>query len=429
MPDLAAAHQTHERHQGCCSAKPETNSGGSGHRLFLLDVLRGIAAILVLLRHVPRNQYHRSGPMEWLMASMEEVGWVGVDLFFTLSGFLIAGLIFRELDTTGRIGIGRFWWRRGMKIWPSYYFIYGGMVLMWCLAGWQRGWQPWQDDLAWDTMINAVFLQNYVPVFRWPHSWSLAVEEHFYIVLPLVLLLAVSWLDWSRLRCCIPWCVLLVCVSTLFARWTACRHEYNWAEVYYPTHFRADSLAFGVLMAYAFRYWPPVREAAARSRGRIAIAGVCVLAVPYFFPLETDMRCGVWGFTALYLAFGILVLAAAAEPELPPRTPRPIRAVFETIARVGLFSYTIYLAHAVVPSTPGFSGIRRGLLEWVATVWGEGSLLQWTNRLYFWAPSILLGVLLAIVIERPVLRWRDRNKGTQVVKSPPVGVTALPGQH
>src|SRR5215218_1223830 len=98
--------------------------GGARPRVISLDVLRGVAILLVLVRHMPGG-----AAASGAAAFFYQIGWTGVDLFFVLSGYLISGLLYAEADATGRVRVGRFWVRRGLRIWPAYFACYGGWVL------------------------------------------------------------------------------------------------------------------------------------------------------------------------------------------------------------------------------------------------------------------------------------------------------------
>ncbi len=115
------------------------------HRNRSLDVLRGLAILLVLGRH---NEYY---------SLWQRAGWIGVDLFFVLSGFLISGLLFSEYAETGTINLGRFLLRRGLKIYPAYYFF----VLFWL---------PF--NLHQLKLSDLFFMQSYFPGY-WGHDSSL----------------------------------------------------------------------------------------------------------------------------------------------------------------------------------------------------------------------------------------------------------------
>src|SRR4051812_27248294 len=156
-------------------------------RLFALDVLRGIAACLVLARHLPQDPDRSPTGLDYLLVCVHRVGWCGVDLFFVLSGFLISSLLFKEYSRTGTLHLSRFWARRAFKIWPSYFAAYGLMVistLAVCLWTKEAGAAA---TLA-GVVPNVLFVQNYAAhSVRWPNSWSIAVEEHFSLALPLFL--------------------------------------------------------------------------------------------------------------------------------------------------------------------------------------------------------------------------------------------------
>ena len=203
-------------------------------RLKQLDALRGLAVILVLGHHVTWN------PL-WV-----RFGWSGVDLFFVLSGFLISGLLFREYKQYGNIHILRFWTRRALKIYPAYYLLIFATVAGRMLAKTPIGWSHIWPDL--------IFVQSYVPG-TWGHLWSLAVEEHFYILLPLLL-----WaMTMRRRRTHDPFHQLpLVCLITAVAC-LALRsahlltgEPFNFQSHKFATHVRLDALSFGVLFSY---YW------------------------------------------------------------------------------------------------------------------------------------------------------------------------------
>lgn len=96
-------------------------------RIQSLDIIRGIALLMVIIHHsgpemIP-NQPDVSGLIGFSFWSLKNLGWSGVDLFFVLSGFLIGGLLFSEIERTGTLRCGRFWMRRGFKIWPSYFAL------------------------------------------------------------------------------------------------------------------------------------------------------------------------------------------------------------------------------------------------------------------------------------------------------------------
>ena len=349
-------------------------------RNFSLDVLRGAAILLVLVRHVP------GGASAGFPRAPYELGWTGVELFFTLSGFLISNILYGELDRTGTLDVKRFLLRRGMKIWPSYFACFGLMTAGVVAANVSAG----DATAALKTFLaaapNVVFLQNYLG-YQWPHSWSLAIEEHFYCVLPLVLLSLSRRGAMRRLPAllfCVCAVVLALRVGMYLTGWV------RWQSYYYPTHLRIDSLAWGVLLGYAYRYHGRRFHSAARRWPVLLAVSLPLLGVAILFPLGTSAFAVTVGFTCLYLAYGILVLIAGAYPGAGRRFP-PARA----LAWCGVYSYTIYLAHSAISVIPAFGPEYGGNNIWAA-------------RLAFWALSIGLGVMLSHLVERPFLRYRQR---------------------
>src|SRR5437016_4189274 len=159
-------------------AKPKARSVG-------LDVLRFVAVTLVLYSHVTNFESTRIFFFRptWLWESfrtLREAGWIGVDIFFVLSGFLVSGLLFEELSARGTVSPGRFLIRRGFKIYPAFW----AMILVTVVGLWLHG-----AGISLKTLCSELFyFQNYYlpaagPAGFWGHTWTLAVEEHFYFLL------------------------------------------------------------------------------------------------------------------------------------------------------------------------------------------------------------------------------------------------------
>ena len=143
------------------------------YRLRELDFLRGIAIILVLFRH------------QYLFDFTQKMGWIGVDLFFVLSGFLVSGLLFKEYIKFGSIKPGLFLIRRGFKIYPVYYLFYLLYLTPILIKG--------NLNLT-GFFSDMFFLQNYIWGWGYAYapSWSLAVEEHFYFGFAMLMLFGIK---------------------------------------------------------------------------------------------------------------------------------------------------------------------------------------------------------------------------------------------
>ncbi|MGC2321688.1 MAG: acyltransferase [Terriglobales bacterium] len=137
-------------------------------RIPALDGMRALAVFLVIL-------YHFS--FDWAPASLGVLG------FFVLSGFLITWLLLKENDKTGTISLSGFYKRRSLRIFPAFYAYCGGWLLLLLLTG---------HKVVWAEVISAFcYISNYYQAFFHPadsfvtHTWSLAIEEQFYLLWPL----------------------------------------------------------------------------------------------------------------------------------------------------------------------------------------------------------------------------------------------------
>lgn len=343
-------------------------------RSHAIDTLRGIAILLVLCRHMPLSDKLP----DWLLAPLRVIhtgGWAGVDLFFVLSGFLVSGLLFQEFKKSGKMRAGRFLIRRGFKIYPAFY------VMLAVTFGWfaYRGvWKGWNWFL-----YEALFVQNYWPsVF--PHTWSLAVEEHFYLALPLILF-AFRGPRESPFRA-LPAFVAIVAIAVLAMRLLA-SHESPIAsrEHYTPTHLRCDSLFFGVLLSWAYHFrrvaWDRISE---RFNWVLPIAGIALMAPAFIWPIETTRAITTWGFTSFYLGAGALLVWFIRH-----------NLAIRPVATIGFYSYSIYLWH--IP----LSRIVAPMIH------GPNPDPMLSLGTYF-ALCLAVGIALAWLIELPALKFRDR---------------------
>ena len=147
-------------------------------RFAWFDCLRCVAILLVMAAHCKDIAPTLSPALGAVFAFTRQIGWVGVDLFFVLSGFLVSGLLFDEHDATGVLDIKRFLIRRAFKIIPAFYFLTLVTVIY--------------DAIAFHRVVvvhlihDIFFLQSYRPGM-WSHAWTLAIEVHFYILLAVLL--------------------------------------------------------------------------------------------------------------------------------------------------------------------------------------------------------------------------------------------------
>jgi peptidoglycan/LPS O-acetylase OafA/YrhL len=356
-------------------------------RLAGLDLLRLLAIVLVLGRHMPAPP--PTWPVLWqsTFLAWQRGGWVGVDLFFVLSGFLVSGLLFAEYIARGQLSVWRFYIRRGWKIYPPFYALMAVTVIVNILSGYTISGYGLAREL--------LFLQSYAPAM-WNHTWSLAVEEHFYLLLPLVLALILQLNRKSKtpLGPVLP-LAWFIAVFVCYLRLVNWQHQPNYSHQthLFPTHLRLDSLFFGVAMSYMYHFrHSEFREWLAPRRQVLMVAGSLLLVPAFIFPLETTPFIYTGGLTVFYLGSGML-LAGVLLSEIPRHR------IVTLLAMLGSYSYSIYLWHMfvigwIIPYVQRVSGLRFGFLLGAALYVGG---------------SLAFGVFMARLIEVPALAVRDRR--------------------
>lgn len=365
-----------------------------------LDGIRGLAILPVLMIHVcvafPQHPRVLDVPMdEWL-----GWGWVGVDLFFALSGYLITGILRR---TCGAPGYFRtFYIRRALRIFPLYYLALaaGGLA---ALAGLSLATRRGADATQFRDLLDSygwfwVYLQNFPVLFdgrptpMLGHLWSLAVEEHFYLLWPLCVLL-------------IPPARLLIAIAVLLAglpvlRWALAEHGIAAKSIYLASATHCDGLLAGAAAALlgelAPRWWG--------RRLRWMLIALCSLA---FLACTLHDRCltpyrGPWLSIAAYTALG--VAAACLVSEAVERRWSWLRLAWLRLA--GKYSYGLYVVHWPVMIGTSYV-ITQGLLG------SAGALLA---RPWAFAPLVLaLSAACAMaswhLYESRFLRLKDRWTG------------------
>ena len=315
---------------------PQRASGSHKPRphIAALDGLRGLAVIAVLLFH----------------AGKLKGGFLGVDLFFALSGFLITSLLLAEVDMTGRVRLVAFWGRRLRRLLPAVLLLLVAVTVITTIvasvperaATLNDG--PWAQAYVanWHAIADH---REYWASFELPrmfgHLWSLAIEEQFYLVWPV----AVGLIAWRSRH--VHRAVIIVCVvASLLSLWRMI-DLFNPADptrVYIGTDTRASSLLLGALFAAA-----PLRAAVARvtSRlgGRFSAAAAVVAATIGLSWFLIDGPSSKWlfhgGLFAHSLLSALLVAGCAARPDA--RVSRWIG--WEPLRVTGVLSYSLYLWH------------------------------------------------------------------------------------
>lgn len=347
-----------------------------------LDLLRGLAVLLVLGRHMPHDIYGQSSWVFQMLQGWHHIGWAGVDLFFVLSGFLVSGLLFAEYRARGTVDPGRFLIRRGLRIYPAFYFlviftvVYVGHTL-----------KPRQ------VLIEAFFLQSYFNgQGLWLHTWTLAIEEHFYFVLVFTL-----WLlsknggrDPFRL---VPWLWAFAALACPIGRLFL---PYDDLRTFTQSHLRADALLFGTALSYWHHFHREKTERVVRRWAwPIAALSAALLWPAFALEFRKEPFLTRFGLTGVYLAAGgTLMLFLTVVPEKISR----VRWA-GWLAFLGVRSYSIYLWHF-----PAAYWLVRPLAQAIDGPHAIG----WAVAIYP-VVATLAGLASYRLLEQPFMVWRDRR--------------------
>jgi peptidoglycan/LPS O-acetylase OafA/YrhL len=354
--------------------------GGSSivrDRMIGLDFLRGIAILAVIGYHF--KPIETGIPViSVVQYPLTHYGLEGVTLFFTLSGFLVGGLLLRQYAESGSIQARRFIIRRIFKIWPAYYVL----IAFHLIAG--------RHPAATFLVQNLTHLQNYLGTSI-TQTWSLAVEEHFYLFLPLMLLLFAHW----RMRPSAMLAVLgLLCLAVLAARSLAVyRGEFHAASVY--TQYRMDSLLAGVMLAVVYWTMPATYTRLARQKA-LLVSLIAMLVLWLAFAQRYEWLDKSVGYTIQGIGFVALLVVMLESRGTLTRTLGG-----RAVSWIGVYSYGIYLWHSIALAPVA-------LFVSKATAYGVPPWVTWCVALAMQlAISLGVGYIAARAIEFPFLRLRD----------------------
>ncbi len=366
------------------SPKPE--------RLHGLDTLRSLAIVSVMI-------FHLQPFLPTALDPIKRIGWMGVDLFFVLSGFLIGSQLLKPSTRNQPPNLRAFYIRRAYRILPAYLAV---LLLYFTIPQWR------EHELlpsAWKLLtFTADFRMNYPAELAFSHVWSLCVEEHFYLMLPWIIL----WLmrkpaAWKTAAFIASVIVFGVAIRSyeLFHVVRAPGMSDDEAvalfmkRIYYPTYTRLDGLLSGATLA-TIRIFRPIWWAKLAHRGNaLLIAGLLIFGVAVWtfrgdYP-SPDRTAGILlSFPLLSLGFAFLVAAAIANNGLL-RLRLPGAAVLATLA------FSLYLTHKEV------AHMDQLFFPWLNQESG------WRAACVYAATCLAVAALLYSCVERPFLILRDRH--------------------
>ncbi|HAR6397791.1 TPA: acetyltransferase [Staphylococcus pseudintermedius] len=298
-----------------------------------LDGVRAVAVIAIIIYHL--------NP-QWLSG-----GFLGVDTFFVISGYLITSLLLTEYHNTGKIKLMSFWLRRVKRLIPAVLFLVMGVIVLSLIFMPTEIQKVRADSIAaifyvsnwWYIMQNVDYFEQFA-VQPLKHLWSLAIEEQFYLVFPIVLLSLLSFI--RRLKS-MRIIFLILLVISMIAMMVLYVPNENVARVYFGTDTRIQTLLMGVLLALV---WPPFQLKAKVNRqmrtmiDTAGVVGLAILFICFKFVSETNSILYYGGFF-LISTVTLLVIASSVHPS-------GYFAKFlgnKVFTFIGSRSYSLYLWH------------------------------------------------------------------------------------
>jgi peptidoglycan/LPS O-acetylase OafA/YrhL len=355
-------------------------------QISFLDGLRTLAILLVMNGHFSDEFIKSHGGNFYSNASFVANGWVGVDLFFVLSGFFIGGQLWKELRATSNIHIGRFLLRRGLRIWPLYYFTY----LMVLILTWPR---PADKGYGWASLL---FVANYFHYGIVLGGWTLSTEEQFYVLAPVLLYLLARK---TRLEAIRPWLwgILAFLPLMRLAIWVhSTGHLFKndpilFADFYYKFHTHCDGLIMGLILS---NLW------VTRNKSTFSVWKSYALVVFSFavFILLHHIQKQAFDFSGLAIFFGSLVWFGLTS-NVKWFNPR----IFYWISRL---SFGMYLNHEYMVPT-----VSTRIMP-VLTIFPAGSAAsQLLGMFVLTILSMGVSLITFSVVEYPFLQLRARLLG------------------
>jgi peptidoglycan/LPS O-acetylase OafA/YrhL len=357
-----------------------------------LDIFRGVAVILVMFNHIYIiDPVAVTNP---IIQGIREVisylftgGWVGVDLFFVLSGFLISGLLFKEYEATASFKPTRFLIRRGFKLYPSFICF---LAITFCFEALYYPRSSADFPRYLDYLKDLFFMHNYAGG-RWSHTWSLAVEEHFYILLSIYFLVLVKFkaISFKTFACTYVGLLLLALASRAYLN---VKHPtYDFDLHYTLTHARIDALFYGVFLSYCYHFR---RQQLLRFLQRwkvwLLLLACSFLATNFIYAREEHSWISMISLSVNPLCFGILLLLALNFTG----------SFFKEgiLSYIGQQSYNIYLWHVFMNSVIYhlFINHLNNQYAWLAYM------------ACFFAASFLAGIFFTKAVEIPLLKVREK---------------------
>lgn len=299
-----------------------------------LDGIRAVAVLSVMVFHL--------GTFVPEFGPLLGGGFLGVDIFFVLSGFLITCVLINEFSRTSTISLKYFYIRRVFRLVPAFWayiivlFLFGRFVLS---AG-----EISATFGGWNVVFALTYLTNWRialagPIGHFNHTWSLSIEEQFYLLWPPVLIMLLRS-QWGKLRV-VAVLGCLIAIIAAFRLWRA-NNGAAFGELYFTTESRIDSLLTGCLAGFLFMS-ASIRSRLSESKHFVYLAGLAVVVDAFLLYSARELEIFRWQLLVFEISTAVVILWVSTQPQgLPSRVLST-----DSMRFVGRVSYALYLWHPV----------------------------------------------------------------------------------
>lgn len=374
-----------------------------------LDGIRALALIIVSLYHlfvVTRPTWNPLKPSG---------GYLGVDIFFVLSGFLITSLLLGELNRNGRIDLKAFWSRRGLRILPALLVLLLGVgIALLVLHG--EDWEhPTRLGFLWVLFYvgnwNSALYGGRAPLGALGHTWSLSVEEQFYLLWPIVFVLVTRRFHDRRK---VAYGLAAATAAEWLYRFVAVKDHWALGRIYFSTDLHSDGLVLGCALAFwvASRHDRPLTHAQGRALDAATLASIVVMAAMIQREGLFVRASGAWA--AIPLA-GVCTAVVVADMVLHPQPAVSAFLRLRPLGWLGLRSYSMYLWVTAIED------MMHGMWVHQIGLYGYNALL------------IAMGLVAATIsyrfVEMPFLRLKKRFNRAPITAATEDQAMASTGGH
>ena len=369
-----------------------------------LTGFRGVAIFMLYYVHLFRNYEAQIIEKNFFLSTFLHNGSASIDMFFVLSGFLIAGPLLKELRNSGTINLKAFYIKRSLRIFPPYY-IFLALQFFLIIPFFARGRGEFGEMLMstrWRIVFDLAYISNYYPGTLF-HGWSLSLEEQFYMIFPLFLMFVFHRIP-ERFQLPSLWVLVLLPMAYrlyILPAIAAQPHPSGpyQAWIYFPFHGHIDSVIIGIITAYIYqfrRHW--IDYVYDRPALKSALLGASVILFFAYSIFVFEYLPTIEGMVVRFPVFSILsaLIMILSIPE-GGWVNRVLS--WKWFIPAAKLSYCAYIIHIVV------------MIPLSRKIFGGGELHYYHIFLWFIPIGLVIfffAYLFHLVAERPFMIWKDR---------------------